>query len=612
MWLSQIVGRRRGTVTETKRPLSGIEDKSRCGTVLEPGQSDLRATLLAASVYAILVLFMWGPVGPTNGMPYETSFPYMSETSSWVEGFFYRADPLRTHTNFFYHVSYLLGYVLGIKGSFLPYQLVYATLWWARGALVFLILMRLLPSYVFFNYLVGALVLVHAADGALQWVGQLNQFGYIFWMLLSFYCFVIGYQNPKWFPALAASGLSILFLYMSLWSYESQLFLLAISPWIVVLGRRRLSWRFLSMTASWYGIIAYYVFLTVSRYLKSAGQTYQESVLRADWSAQAIFGDWLFNVKDSMNFWAWQDQAFAWDYLLSQSTLGFQRAHYLGIALAASVVFVIGGILLYVDRKGQPRWNERVIPHGREWLAAFVVGLLLLSFSFPVYLLLSSARTLWRTQFLSGIGTGLCLATLLVLIVRPLPRTSLRVVACLLAGALIVYCGVNTALKRSVFHQTIWERHRVAMAQVIRAAPRVEPDTLIVLVNVPKNPDPFGHNMWFDMAIRLAYPFTPVAGIYYLDDGSLSPGGNLKLLKGKWEWDKTGYPPNIRSVSASHTIVVAYSPEGTASIVEHIPQSVGADATVTEMYQPYARIRNGPPVAQARHRYLQGVGLRNN
>jgi hypothetical protein len=33
----------------------------------------------------------------------------------------------------------------------------------------------------------GALVIVHSSDGALQWVGQMNQFGFIFWMLLAFY-----------------------------------------------------------------------------------------------------------------------------------------------------------------------------------------------------------------------------------------------------------------------------------------------------------------------------------------------------------------------------------------------------------------------------------------
>jgi hypothetical protein len=53
----------------------------------------------------------------------------------------------------------------------------------------------------------------------------MDQFGSIFWMLLAFYLFVAAVQNAR---VIAAS--SIMFLaaaceYMSLWSYESGLFI---------------------------------------------------------------------------------------------------------------------------------------------------------------------------------------------------------------------------------------------------------------------------------------------------------------------------------------------------------------------------------------------------
>ena len=46
--------------------------------------------------------------------------------------------------------------------------------------------------------MVGALVVVHASDGALQWVGQMNQFGFIFWMLLALYVltFAVDASSP--------------------------------------------------------------------------------------------------------------------------------------------------------------------------------------------------------------------------------------------------------------------------------------------------------------------------------------------------------------------------------------------------------------------------------
>ena len=70
----------------------------------------------AAAIYACLVLIMWGAYNPHSGMSYETMFPYMSETGSAWKGFFYM-DPLRIHTSTFYHLSYLIGEVLRVRGS---------------------------------------------------------------------------------------------------------------------------------------------------------------------------------------------------------------------------------------------------------------------------------------------------------------------------------------------------------------------------------------------------------------------------------------------------------------------------------------------------------------
>src|SRR3989442_9800348 len=87
------------------------------------------ATVVAGCSYAALVVIMWVPFNLYAGLPFETSFPYMSETSSIGGGFLYIADPLRVHTNTFYHLSYLIGEALGIGGSYVPYQCVYAALW---------------------------------------------------------------------------------------------------------------------------------------------------------------------------------------------------------------------------------------------------------------------------------------------------------------------------------------------------------------------------------------------------------------------------------------------------------------------------------------------------
>jgi len=102
------------------------------------------ATGWVAIAYGILVLVMWLPYGPHSGMGYETTFSQWSENNSLWAGFIFQGDPLRPHTNTFYHLSYLLSFALGIPGSFLAFGLVYILLWWARGFLAYLILQEFL------------------------------------------------------------------------------------------------------------------------------------------------------------------------------------------------------------------------------------------------------------------------------------------------------------------------------------------------------------------------------------------------------------------------------------------------------------------------------------
>ncbi len=81
--------------------------------------------LTVGGVYALLVAALWAPFGPRSGMGYETTLVYLSESHSFFDGFLY-SDPLRRFTQLFYQSGYQLSNVLGIDGSFLGNQLVYA------------------------------------------------------------------------------------------------------------------------------------------------------------------------------------------------------------------------------------------------------------------------------------------------------------------------------------------------------------------------------------------------------------------------------------------------------------------------------------------------------
>jgi len=176
----------------------------------------------------------------------------------------------------------------------------------------------------------------------------------------------------------------------------------------------------------------------------------------------------------------------------------------------------------------------------------------------------------------------------------------------LACGACIVFQGATTALKRSVVFHNHWEGHRQVIAQVIHLAPQLQPDTLVVLVQMPKSADPIGHNLWFDFALRLSYPRTAVTGVYFYEDGTPAPGNFMQLQGDRWVWDRMGpCPPLLREVSIRNTIVIASDPTGRLTILDQLPPSFKVDTGVAELYHPYHQIRTGPPAAQARRRYLR-------
>src|SRR5207244_3393338 len=103
--------------------------------------------------------------------------------------------------------------------------------------------------------------------------------------------------------------------------------------------------------------------------------------------------------------------------------------------------------------------------------------------------------------------------------------TLLKATMCLVLGASIIFSGSVSAIKLGAFHYALWERHRQAGAQVLQIAPQVKPGTVVVLTNIPKGDAPFGHNMWFDVALWLAYPETPVVGCIFMKMGLLHQAG---------------------------------------------------------------------------------------
>jgi hypothetical protein len=549
-----------------------------------------------AALYLGLVLLLWLPFGYKNGMPYETWFVYNSETTSFWHGFFYN-DPLRVYTNIFYNLGYHLSAWLDIGGSFLGYQLVYAALWWARGFLTYLITTALFPRRRLLATLFGGLVLVHASDRALNWVGQMNQFGMIVWMLLACYALVLALKAERTAAVAAATVAAMLFARMSLWSYESPLFMILVFPLIVLIFRFGFSRRTSIVAGAFYLVPLIYIWDNYRRYTTTGSSTYQESVLRSSFSPGPMLRDLWFNVVSSLKFSSWGSGVPPVAATGERLALGIG-----GGALFAAGIAVVGLLLI---RRGE----EDLLPN-RRWLGVILgSGLALLVLSFPAYLILTSSRQLWRTQFLSGIGAGVALGAAIALVASLFRRRKAQVVVVAACGGLIAYYGVAASFTMASFHYGIWQRHRTAMAEVLGVAPRLRPGTLVVLTGVPKTADPFGDNMWFDVALRLAYPHVPVTGIYFYRDGTPAPHENMALHGTSWVLDNTGFPTLLRRVPFRNTVIVRFSPSGRGSLAHAVPDYVDwLEPEAATKYAPASRIVQGSPAPAARRRYDPALG----
>lgn len=241
----------------------------------------------------------------------------------------------------------------------------------------------------------------------------------------------------------------------------------------------------------------------------------------------------------------------------------------------------------------------------RDALRVLAMGAVWLPLSFPAYLLLNSSRSLWRTQILSGPGTAMILSGAIFLAARGLPWSFLRRMATLACLAVVTYTGARAAIDRGGVHRAIWEKHRRVVAAVVRTVPQVSAGTIMVLTNVPKADGPFGDGMWFDLALRLAYPCTRVAGVFWQDDGQPGPGNLLQLTAGGWQWDTRTMQPMVTQAPMAQTLALRYQAgEDRVRVLEAMPEAVCPAAGCPSGYAPLSRIVNAAPSPRAVRRYL--------
>ena len=409
----------------------------------------------------------------------------------------------------------------------------------------------------------------------------MNQYGMIFWTLLSIYLLIRALQAATFLPTVIFTLGSMWAVRMALWSYESALFIIFLVPLMLLAFRFRFRLRPVLIACAYYVSPVSYAWDSYQRY-SHGSSTYQQSVLRSNMSPGPILSDWWFNITNSLEFWNWS-------WAMPAVTAHVER-HVLGLTGAALAAVVVAGAALTAKRRGA------TLPDRRSLVYLLACGVVILVASFPAYVILSSARQLWRTQFLSSIGAGLVLGSIIALAATIVGRSwAVAAIAAIGAGA-IAYFGVLASFTDASFEYSTWTKEKHTVEEVVSLAPRLERGTVVVLVDVPQADDSFGNNMWFDFGVRLAYPRELVSGIYFYPGGTPSPGENLALHNGFWEYTNTGYATLVRRAPVRNSVIIRYSPTGAPRLLQRLPAFLHATPAVESAYDPGSPNRIGAPV----------------
>jgi hypothetical protein len=523
-----------------------------------------RGRVVTALSYLLLALCLWLPYNPDAGLFVETEFTVASEApgGEWT-GFLSPEITMRPFTAFFYHCGYLLSVALGLKGSYIGYQIVYLLLVWLRAWLTYLAVSLFAGEASKLSYLCGAFTILHAADRLYLWIGQLNQIGFIVWSLAAVYLLMLGARAVRWRDTVLLVGMACAAQTASLASYEAQLPLLVIAPLLLRwLPGTRIGTRPVIL-AAWYTVIAVYLRWTAVAYLRGM-VGYQVQSMSGDLSIKRLLENWMELTAMLIGFWKW-----SWNEGVASSS---------GIAITSVLAAaILLARLRHGEFKGEADWRFA----GR----AGATGLLLAVMSLPVFLLLADAGRHWRVLMLGGVGGAMVLASVAVGLGSCCGSLGKWLQPIWIV--LVTAAGAGAAINQTAGFYNGWERHRVAVRGMLKAVPDLASGSVLILVNVPEENEPYGYgNYWFAQTVRLAYPGKTVAGVYVYQNGKTPADVQLSQKDGVWIWQERDPISMLASAPVSRSVIVEYRSQEAFTVGQEIPTLFQPSGEARNSYHP--------------------------
>lgn len=546
--------------------------------------------LLPPLTYLILTLVFWGRFVLERGLHAETVWIELSQLHPGWEGFLYPYDSSRRFMSVPFHAAYLLS-----NGSYLPLHLIFGLFVFLTGWLTWMLVKRLFPNAPLLAFIAGSLALIHGADLSTNTTPMIVVRQSVVALLGAAVCFRIGWEWRRLWLLVPAALLQAL----SLWTYEPGLLLLAAIPTIIWNGRRDFH-RWLAWTAAWSVVPALFVASLVQRYLVEGTSSYQSAKLASQFDPIVAATGLPKLLYRGVAFWAWP---IPWYRTQMQGCAGDVWSRIAPALLAGTALFAVLALLL---RKQSS--SDRSVP----WTKALTLATICVALAYVPFLALGDVGA-WRTQFYAAPPAAILLALAFTgLDAIAVARGRLAVLLATAVAASGMFVGLVSQLDMSYR----WRIHRLVMDGIVREAPRLRDDTLVVLSNVPTGfpyavcdnaapVDPFLDTFWFNSALRVLYPGAKIAGVYWRSDLS-SPGAI------EYQFDESG--ARLRRSNTITTpdrvpydriVAFHYDQRSGSHLMEQFPAGEIPGSRASGSYAPRARILPGPPPAETRNRLSQ-------
>jgi hypothetical protein len=534
--------------------------------------------------YAVLTWVFCAALLDHRGLYGETTWVELSQTRSWWQGFFYPYDSSRRLLPVTNQIAYLLS-----DGSYSSLNAIYGLTILTTGLLTFAIVGALMPEVPFVAFVAGAIALTHGADRLTNFLPIVQVRQGVVASLAAVLLLIVGVRRSRPWLLLPAALAQVL----SLWTYEAALPALLCAPMLTwpLHGRRR-SW--IGWSVIWEVVPVAAAILLVVRYTTNGITTYQSTKFMADASLWRMVRNVGWMAVDGLGFWKWPGD---WLESMAAACRGdLVQRMFVPLALGGAAMVAASA---WAARTSASSTVPQTTVLRRVLIATVFLVLCYLAFA-PLRDAWFTGRP-WRTQFYSAVPA----AVLLSIGIGWLHARSLTMAVA--ASTIVVMCGLASGLAAQVEDQTRWREYQRVMRAIVGAAPRLEQESMVVLVNVPSEGfrsvcagtspfDPFsGDQMWFNSGLQVLYPGTRLVGLYWTPE-RISPGAI------QYAFDKDGAHLERTSITVKgdrfrydQMLAFSFDRERGAVLMDRFPSDRIPDSVASRDYYPRARIQSGPP-----------------